>query len=475
MYITSDATAASGGNNELAVLGKSPKSFKPFTGDLPALLKRKLVRVLTTYSLGDYFISNGKGYGFEYSLLKDYEHMLNKGRSRRNLQVVLEFIPVSGHRLIPDLMAGWGDIVAAGLTVTPQRGQKVDFTDPYLTEVKELLVSHKRIREITDLKEISGRKVYVRLSSSYHESLLGLNRRLAAQNLPLVGIIPANEFLTEGDILEVVNAGIVDFTVADSHLADRWAHLLPNLKVHRQAVLRQGGQVAWMVRKNSPKLKASLNRFIKNHKKGTLAGNIYFDRYFKGTKWLKNPLVPEDRARFSRYAPLFKKYGERYNIDWVLIAAQAYQESGLDPHCRSKVGAMGLMQVMPSLARDRRIGIKDLHLPENNVHAGVKYLALIRDTHFPHRAMKNEERIRFSLAAYNAGPAKIQKARRLAGKMGYDANKWFRNGEVGALKLVGQQPVRYVSNINKYYIAYWMSDKIKAVEQQEKKKLGSLR
>jgi membrane-bound lytic murein transglycosylase MltF len=426
----------------------------PITDDLPEIIKRTGIFVGTTYSRTNFFFrDDGRKYGFEYSLLKEYEAHLNEGRSRKKLPIVMAFVPMPHDRLIPALLEGHCDIAAAGLTITPHRYVKVDFTVPYITDVKEMVVTHKDVTGLETWEDLSGREVYVRESSSYYTSLKGINYKLKARDMAPIKIVKADESLPTESILEMVNAGIMEITAADSHLASLWSGILQDIRVHEEIKLRKGGRLAWMVRKNNPKLKASLNEFIKKHKKGTLKGNIYFDRYFENPRWIKNPLTQKAKKRLAQYEDWFKKYGEKYDIDWLLLSSIAFHESEMDPSARSKAGAKGLMQVQPRMAKDKRINIKDIHLPKNNIHAGAKYLALLRDSYFSNPAMKPEAQLRFSLAAYNAGPARIGQVRRKAEKMGFDPNRWFRHCEIAALRIIGQETVRYVRNIAIYYAA----------------------
>ncbi|MEA1970129.1 MAG: transglycosylase SLT domain-containing protein, partial [Thermodesulfobacteriota bacterium] len=226
------------------------------------------------------------------------------------------------------------------------------------------------------------------------------------------------------------------------------------IKIHENLILRDGSEIAWMVRKENPKLKESLNRFLKNHKKGTLFGNIYFKRYFEHSKKLEDPTNPENWQQLKQYKSVIRQYARQYNFDWLLILAVAFQESGLDHSKKSGAGAVGLMQVLPSTAKDKKIGVNNIYKVENNVHAGVKYLAFLRDHYYSKEDMLPQDRIRMTLATYNAGPSKIRKVRALTEQMGLDKNKWFRNVEIAALSVIGQETVRYVNNINKYYVLY---------------------
>ncbi len=443
---------------------------KQYTDDLDGLLAKHYIRVLTTFNKTNFYISGNKFYGFEYSLMKDYEKFLNRHKKRGDLKVVLEFIPVSRDRLIPALVNGYGDIAAAGLTITPERLKKVDFTKPYLTGIDEVIVANKNVSGIETLQDLSGRKVFVRQSSSYYESLVSLNNRFLKEGKRPVKIVRADENLETEDILELVNSGAIRITIADSHIAGIWSRVLGNLRVLDHLKVRSGSRIAWMVRKNNPRLKDNLNRFIRKHRKGTLSGNIYFDRYYKNTKWIKNPLTEQEGRRFRQYTELFKKYSRQYGFDWMLIMALAFQESGLDNQKKSHAGAIGIMQVRPSTASGKKVSIRNVHLPENNIHAGVKYLAFLRDRYFSDAGVRPRDRVRFALAAYNAGPARIRKMRRAAGKMGLNPNRWFRNTELAALKYIGQETVRYVSNINKYYLIFKLvfeKDKLRSSEKRK--------
>jgi len=427
---------------------------KSYTDDLPGLMGKKIIRVLTTMNRTNFFVSDGHLVGYEYSILKGYEDFLNQSASRKDLKMVLEFIPVARNELIPKLIQGYGDIAAAGLTITDERKKQVAFTDPYLKDVSEVVVTNRDAENLEKLSNLGGKKVYVRKSSSYFESLKNLNRRLQKNGKKPVKIEAISEDIETESILEMVNSGSIEITVSDSHIAKAWSKVLKNIIIHETLNLRSGSEIAWMVRKKNPELKKSLNRFLKTHKKGTMLGNIYFKRYFEHSKKLEDPTDPENWQQLKQYKSIIRKYAGQYNFDWLLILAVAFQESGLDHSKKSDAGAVGLMQMLPSTAKDKKIGISDIHKVENNVHAGVKYLAFLRDHYYSKADMKPRDRVRMTLAAYNAGPAKIRKVRALAEKMGLDKNRWFRNTEIAALRVVGQETVRYVSNINKYYVLY---------------------
>jgi membrane-bound lytic murein transglycosylase MltF len=222
----------------------------------------------------------------------------------------------------------------------------------------------------------------------------------------------------------------------------------------------------WAVRKNNPELLASLNREAQKIKKGTLLGNMLFNRFYKNTRWIKNPSAQSDQKKLGQFVHLFKKYGALYGFDHYALIAQAYQESRLDNDLKSHRGAVGIMQVLPTTAADRNINIANIYQLENNIHAGTKYLHFLRQRYFSDPDISPLDQMAFTWAAYNAGPARVRKMRHLAWKMGLDQNRWFNNVEVAAGKIVGVETVRYVSNIYKYYVAYQL------VEKADKKRVA---
>ncbi len=323
-----------------------------------------------------------------------------------------------------------------------------------MSDVSEVIVTHKSDTSIRTLNDLSGRILYVLRGSSYVQHLAELSQKFKAEGKQPVYIIESDAYLATEDILELVNAGIVEVTVADNHIAELWANVLPDIAVHKEVAVNTSGQIAWAVRKDNPKLLANLNEFLKSHRKGTLLGNVLFKRYYENTRWISNPLSDTAQQKLEKYHTLFRRYADEYDFDWLLIAALAFQESRLNPTKKSHRGAVGIMQIKPSTAKDENIAIENISKLENNVHAGVKYLAFLRDRYFSSSEISRAASIHFALAAYNAGPAKVRKMRAKTKEMGLDPNVWFRNVERAAQQMVGSETTRYVANVYKYYLAY---------------------
>ena len=329
------------------------------------------------------------------------------------------------------------------------------FSDPAATGVREVLVTGPNTPPVTSLADLSGREVYIRPSSSYAEHIATLNQRFAAEGKPPLKITPAPEILEDGDILEMVSAGLAPATVVDDFTADLYTQVFPNLRKHSDIASRPG-DIAWAFRKNSPKLAAAVNAFVKGHGQGTLAGNVLINKYLKTTQWIKNARSDEDRQRFVSMIDLFRKYGGEYDLDYLLMAAQGYQESQLDQSKRSHVGAIGVMQVMPATARDKAVNIPDIGKLENNIHAGIKYNRWVIDNFYNEPGLTRLDKGLFAFASYNAGPSRVASLRKEARAQGLDPNKWFNNVELVAAKRIGRETVTYVSNVYKYYLAYQM-------------------
>jgi membrane-bound lytic murein transglycosylase MltF len=425
-------------------------------GDFDGMVERREIRALVVYSKTFYFLDQGQQRGATYELLKAFEKFINKKLKTKTLKVRVLFIPVERNQLIPWLVEGRGDIAAANLTITRQRKKQVEFSDPLAADVKELLVTGSAAPAVKSLDDLAGKEVHVRRSSSYYESLTQLNRSFQKDGKPEINLVTADEAFEDEDLLEMVNAGLIPMIVMDSHKAVFWEQIFDDIRVYPDIAVRTGGEIAWAFRKNSPELEAVINEFVKGHKKGTLMGNILLKRYLRDTKYVKNSVAREELKKFEAMVALFEKYAGRYDFDYLMVGAQAYQESSLDHSKRSPAGAIGVMQLLPSTAADPNVDIPEIEKLENNIHAGIKYLRFIVDRYFKDEPMDDVNQMLFAFASYNAGPARVSGLRDSAAKMGLDPNIWFHNVEVAAAKKIGRETVQYVSNIYKYYIAYRM-------------------
>ncbi|MCB9275011.1 MAG: lytic transglycosylase F [Lewinellaceae bacterium] len=431
------------------VLGLSEQ----WQGNLDGMVARRRIRALVPYSRDSYYIDGAERRGLAYEAMNLFEKYLND-KLGENRHVRIVFIPTTRDRLIPALLEGYGDIVVANLTVTPQRLEKVAFSEPVLSGAREVVVTPKGVPPLTRLQELQGKTVQVRASSSFYEHLQSINDSLRLAGSPEIGVELVDEHLEDEDILEMVNAGLTPMAIMDEHRASFWAQTLDSLQVHHGLAIFSGGDIAWAMRKDNPELKASVDEFIRKNRKGTLIGNMLFNRYLKKTDYVRNAFSKEDRARFKATRDYFIKYGHMYDLDWLLLAAQGYQESRLNPNLVSPAGAVGIMQIKPSTASGPNIGIKDVRSLEGNIHAGAKYLRFLIDKYFVQPDIDSLNAGLFAVAAYNAGPQRILRLQEEAADTGLDATVWFDNVELLAARDIGGETVQYVSNIYKYYTSY---------------------
>jgi membrane-bound lytic murein transglycosylase MltF len=429
-----------------------PLPTELWTGDLDQMIKRRIIRVLVAHSKTFFFVDKGTQRGTSYDAMKTFEEELNKKLKTKHLRVHVMFVPVSRDRLLPGLLEGRGDIAAANLTITPARQALVDFADPFTTGISEIVVTGPASPRLGSLNDLAGQEVFVRRTSSYHESLVGLNARFRQAGLREVVLVPAPENLEDEDLLEMLSAGLVKILVLDSHKARFWKRIFTTLTLHPDLAVRTGGDIAWAIRKDSPKLKSALNEFVKTHGEKTVFGRVTLQRYLESTKYVKSATAEAEMRKFRALVDIFRKYGQQYGMDWMLMAAQGYQESRLDQGARSPAGAVGVMQVLPATGEQLKVG--DVSKLDPNIHAGVKYVRFMIDQYFKDEPMTDLDKGLFAFASYNAGPSRIRQLRSETAKRGLDPNVWFNNVEQLAAEKIGRETVNYVSNIYKYYVAY---------------------
>ena len=427
--------------------------FKPFTGDFDEMVKRRVIRVGAPFNRTFYFVDNGVQRGVGYEFGKAFEDDLNKRLKTSNAtKVHVVFVPLPRDILAPALTEGRVDLVIAQVTIIPELQAIVDFTNPTRRNVSEVVVTGPGAPALQTTDDLSGKDVWVRRDSKYYQSLVALNERLKAAGKPPVTIRDAPGNLEDDDLLEMVNAGLIPITIVDNYMAEFWKKVFTSLSVHGTMAVRTGASLAVPFRKNSPQLAAALNDFLARYGLGTAFGNMMEQRYLVSTRFAKNATSEAEQKKFVALVGLFRKYGEQYSVDPVLMAAQGYQESGLDQNAKSAVGAVGVMQLMPATGKELKVG--DITELEANVHAGVKYMRFMVNQYYKDEPMDNLNKALFTFASYNAGPARVRQLRRETEKRGLNPNLWFGNVEQIASERIGRETVTYVSNIYKYYIAY---------------------
>lgn len=431
--------------------------WAPWTGDLAGMTERRMIRVVAPYGGYMYYFDDGEPRGAAWELTKRLENYLNDELGRRNVRVFVIVIPLSRDQLIPALLQGHADLIAADLTTTEIRRENLGFTRPLLEGVNEVVVTGSSADEIETLDDLAGKEIHVRASSSYFEHLTRFAEAMRDQGLDPPNIVQVDELLESEDLLDLANSGMIDITVLDDYKAEFWAGVFPNIKIRKDLVIHEGGTIAWAVRKDSPDFLAKLNAFLREYGRGTLVGNDTYNRYLADAGDLRCNSGVDSGKRLEELAAMFRKYGDMYELDWLKLAAQGFQESKFRQNRRSDSGAIGIMQIKPSTASDPNVGIDDVSDADGNVHAGTRYMRFLIDRYFSDEDINDLNRWLLGLAAYNAGPSRVINLRNEAERNGYDSAVWFDNVEIIAAKRIGGETVTYVSNIFKYYIAYQMA------------------
>ncbi len=429
------------------------------TGDLPAIKQDRTLRVATRNSAANYFVWRGQLLGFEYELAK---------RFADDLGVRLEIVVADPEESLLELVrSGRADMAAAFLTPRGGRNEDIAWSRPYHFAVKRV-VTDAADSPIDSIEDLSGRRIHVPPDSDAWETAERLRDDegvdLRVEELP-AGTSP------EAAIRGVAN-GDYDLTLVDDHIARNAAAWRENV----QSYLEIGDPVPhrWAFREDNGQLQAAADRFLGQTYRSEFY-NVVYSKYFRDHDRIREFQAQRiDLGAGNQLSPwddIIQRYAKQEGLDWRLVAAQIFQESGFNPNARSWVGAQGLMQIMPATAR--QVGVTGpISDPEVNIRAGIQYLDWLRDRF--EDDLRVQDRMWFMLAAFNAGVGHVRDARRLADQLGLDRDRWFDNVERAMLKLSepeyyrnarfgyvrGHEPVQYVRAIRERYQAYilWTND-----------------
>jgi len=383
--------------------------------DLPKIQERKILRVITYQSPGNYFFNNGKMHGFEYGFI-------NKFAESKQLSV--DVVLANSHEQMRELLlSGDGDIIAASLPENSLNDENIKMTRAYDYSAP-VIIGRDTENSLVDIRDLEGRRIALAPESPYRDFLQGIQRR--GINFE---IIDTDEGVNIEETLYRVSHAMHDLTILGSHQVR--AELTRQYGLKALFTLSEPVAQTWALRVSDHKLLTAVNDYITKEYRRDTYNTLY-------SKYLSRPQNIKDESiliafvdKLSPYDELLKINAEQHSFDWRLIAAQMYQESQFDPEAVSYAGAEGLMQIMPATANE--LGIEDLHDPKSNIAAGVKYMKILRDQF--EQELPLEDKTWFTLASYNAGFTRVKSARALADKMGLDSDRWFGNVEKAMLAL----------------------------------------
>jgi len=418
---------------------------QPESTALEHILKSGELTILTRNNAHCYYLYRDEAMGFEYDLARAFADHLGV-----RLRVI---VAEDWNRMIPDLLAGRADIIAASLTITPRRMKQVSFSRGYM-EIQQFMVVHRKNHSIHLPFDLDGKTVHTRRGTSYAETLEALRARGINVDIRLHDNMPTEE------LIRLVAEKKIEATIADSNIA------LLNRRYYPDAVLAgpltRKQALGWAVAPSSRLLRERINAFFDEIESSGKLKEIY-NRYYRAIDTFDYLDVTSFHRRVKKrlpaLMPMIQAAAERHGLDWRLIAAQMYQESHFDPRAASRAGAFGLMQLTKKTAGS--LGVKNVFDPAENIDAGVRHLKELYDRLAP---IPHHDRLMLALAAYNIGWGHISDARRLAEKMSLDPDKWasiqkvlpllshrkyYRQTTYGYCR--GQEPVRYVEQIAVYY------------------------
>ena len=447
---------------------------KAWKGDFDGMLERRSVRFYVPYSRSLYFVDKGRERGISADLIRQFELWVNKKYAAQlGKRPLTAFIVVATRdKMLADLLEGRADVAVGNIKVLPELLKDVDFVAPDEKAASvEILVTGPASPAIASIDDLSGKTVHLREVSSQTLSMKALNERFKQAGKPEAKLVYVPNALEDEDLLEMLNAGLLQAVVVDDWKARMWAQALPKVKVHEDIVLRPKTKMGWAIRKNSPKLAAELTEFYAYYAKQAGGVPALQRQYMARVKALKNATATEDQKRLLALVDTFKKYGQQYNFDPLMLAAQGYQESTLNQEAKSHVGAIGVMQVMPATGAELKVG--DIHQAEPNIHAGTKYMDQLMTRYFKDAKFDEQNRTLFAFASYNAGPGNISKMRKEAVKRGLDPDQWFNNVEIVTAEKIGIETTTYVRNIFKYYAAYKLVTQAQGAAESAKQQVPS--
>jgi membrane-bound lytic murein transglycosylase MltF len=418
-----------------------PLNFEHHTGDLDEMVKRRTVRALVIVDPIGFFYDGGLPGGAMYEALQAFQTFINRKLKTGVTKVEVTFLPVSIGQIEAALEEGMGDIIASLVTITPERQRRVAFSTPIWRDVSQIIVTGAKYGAVSTLEDLSGKEVYVNPLTVYYENLQKVNAAIKKSGKAPIVIKTADKNLSNDDLIQMVNGGLIPATVTGSMRALLWSRVLHGIKPHPELAIASGAQLAWVMRKNNPRLKQLVDEFVRSHAMGTSFGDTVFWRYWKNTKWVTNSTSRPEMEKFRALLGIFQKYATIYDFDALALAAQGYQESRLNQEAKSPDGAVGIMQVNPKDAAAYPINIPDVSNAADNIHAAAKMLRNIADTYFNDPNMDSFDRALFVLASYNAGPNQIARLRERAKEQGLNPNIWFDNVELVAAKDIGQVTV----------------------------------
>ncbi|MDG1732633.1 MAG: transporter substrate-binding domain-containing protein [Thalassotalea sp.] len=415
--------------------------------------ERKNIRFVMRNNIASYYLWKGELMGFHYELARNFARV-----NKLSFEII---VAPDNQAMFEYVRDGKADIALGFFTPTQERIKEgLTFSRPYHYATEQLVIGNTDLN-IKSVEDLKYRNISVRKSSSYWQTIKDLQTLI-----PEIVLTPAPEEYDTERIIAGVASGEFDLTIADNHLIDMELSLRDDIV----ASINMGKEKAqsWVVKTGNTALLSNVDAYIKRTYRG-LFYNMLHNKYFENEKLTtshhKDFNLQKSGGALSPYDDVVEKYAKKYGFDKHLLIAQMHQESNFNPKARSYAGAQGLFQVMPRTAKELKIS--NMYIPENGIHAGVKYLRWVTER-VEAWNVQEDQVVWFALASYNAGFGHVNDARRLARQKGWRDDVWFDNVERAILLLSqrkysskarygyvrGKEPVNYVRNIRHKYQIY---------------------
>lgn len=416
--------------------------------DLADIRRTGQLRVLVNQSRHSSGVIKDEVVGVEYIRLRAFVRYLNRGGGE---SITLKLIPKPKDQLLGALQRGEGDLVAPGELLEARGLSGIVRSRAVQRAVPMVLVTRQGSRVYRRFDELSGRALVLASGSAARGELTRINQALLARGQAPIALEWVDASLAIEDVLELVHAGVYPATLVELPIAERWAKVLPRLRIDRSMQLGEARDANWFFRADAKTLQARADRFLAEYRPPA-DQDAAFLRHYRRLSKVQYPLDRLGRQRLEKVRPTLQHHAQNLEFDWLDLAAIAFKESTLNPSAVSPAGAIGLMQVIPATARG--MGVGDPRNLDSNVLASARYLSSLRRDHFASPRLNERERMAFMLAAYNMGPQRVQTLRAEARRRGLNPDQWFFQVERVALEQMGLSGASYVSSINKYYVAY---------------------
>jgi membrane-bound lytic murein transglycosylase MltF len=426
-----------------------------WTGTYEQMLQHGQIRVAVPYDRTIYVNDKGTPRGLAVEMAKGFQTWLNQqyAAQLKGKSISVKLIPTNAADLFTSLSTGKSDMVIGDLGLYEPLPNAHQYILSHAVKMeREVLIAGPSSIAITSPEDLSGQTVYGGRNTNFPATLAELNKNLERERKPLVKLVSPVGTLDGEDLLEMVDSGLIPFVIMSDWRAQLWQPIYKKMVIHEDIFSKDSGWIGWGVRSSNQDLNDVITNFSNSNGYDAALKSYRTQEYKEHIQGLKDPIEKSAWARFESMRPLFVKYGAQYNLDPLFIAALGFQETLLNQNAESKVGAIGVMQLMP--ATGSSLGVGDIHLLEPNIHAGADYMNQLITKYFPDAQFRGDNRALFAIASYNIGPNNVAKARDQAKSMGFDPNEWFKNVEFIATERMGYEPMIYVRNVYKYFISY---------------------